>query len=226
LKNFGSTTATLNGAYVFYTSSGGTFTTLNSHALPNITLGPGQIFLIQEGSGGGFGIDLPTPDATGTLNISASAGKLAIAKSSAIPTGSTDTNLVDFVGFGTTANDYYVAAAPAPNNANSINRVATNNNNSTDYALAAPSPKNMASLSVSDINPTGYSFVKNTFVKSDINFGSSVKDVKIYNMLGQVVRTVSLKNSRTINVSDLPKGNYIVTGTINNIPVSEKILKD
>lgn len=70
-------------------------------------------------------------------------------------------------------------------------------------------------------------FVKNTFVKNnEIAFGSTANDVKVYNMSGQVVKNASVKANGTVNVSDLPKGNYIVTGTVNDKAVSQKILKD
>lgn len=81
-------------------------------------------------------------------------------------------------------------------------------------------------LAVSDIKDVKGSFIKNTFVKdNEIVFGSEVKDVKIYNMFGQVVKT-STKDNVILNVAELAKGNYIVTGTVNNQPVSQKILKD
>ncbi|WP_223560225.1 T9SS type A sorting domain-containing protein [Chryseobacterium lathyri] len=83
-------------------------------------------------------------------------------------------------------------------------------------------------LAVSDIkNAKAENFVKNTFVKSDeITFGADVKDVKVYNMFGQVVKSASVKENGSVNVAELAKGNYIVTGTVNNEPVSQKILKD
>ncbi len=83
------------------------------------------------------------------------------------------------------------------------------------------------SLAVSDFNKSKSNFVKNTFVKNEaITFGADVKDVKVYNMFGQVVKTASVKNNGTLNVAELQKGSYIVTGTVNNQPVSQKILKD
>ncbi len=81
-------------------------------------------------------------------------------------------------------------------------------------------------LAVGEVLPSKYRMVKNTLVKSDINFGADVKDVKIYNMFGQVVKTASVKANSTLEVSDLAKGAYIVTGTVNNEAVSQKILKD
>ncbi|SHG56094.1 T9SS type A sorting domain-containing protein [Chryseobacterium vrystaatense] len=82
-------------------------------------------------------------------------------------------------------------------------------------------------LGTSENFTTKLNFVKNTFVKSDeITFGADVKDVKVYNMFGQVVKSASVKQNGTVNVAELAKGSYIVTGTVNNEPVSQKILKD
>lgn len=82
-------------------------------------------------------------------------------------------------------------------------------------------------LGVSDLNKTKSAFLKNTFVENDeIIFGSEVKDIKIYTLTGQLVKTSSVKANETLNVAELAKGNYIVTGTVNNQPVSQKILKD
>jgi len=84
-----------------------------------------------------------------------------------------------------------------------------------------------AVLAVSDLNKTKSNFVKNTFVKNDeITFGADAKDVKIYTLTGQLVKTASVKANGTLNVADLAEGNYIVTGTVNNQAVSQKILKN
>jgi len=233
LKNIGSAPVTLTGAYLQYASATGTFNGGNSnHALPNITLAPGQTYLLQEGSVGSAGGDLPTPDATGTINLSGSAGKIALTTNSTAPTSPTASNVIDYLGYGSTANAFEgTAAAPAPSNTTSIARVAGDtNNNATDFVAVAPTPQNSTSgtLAVSDIkNAKAGNFVKNTFVKSDeITFGADVKNVKVYNMFGQVVKSASVKENGSVNVAELAKGNYIVTGTINNEPVSQKILKD
>lgn len=82
-------------------------------------------------------------------------------------------------------------------------------------------------LAVSDLNKSKSSFIKNTFVKNEeIIFGSDVKEVKVYNMFGQIVKSAAVKGNTSLNVAELPKGNYIVTGMVNNQPVSQKILKD
>ena len=189
-----------------------------------------RTYLIQE-SGGANGVDLPTADFTGALNLSGTAGKVALTSSSTAVTSATSTNVIDFVGFGATANYYEGSAAPAPSNTTSIARVSGDtNNNGTDFVAGAPTPQNSSStgtLAVSDLSKVKGSFVKNTFVKNEgITFGAQAKDVKVYNMFGQVVKTASVKENETLNVAELAKGNYIVTGTVNNQPVSQKILKD
>ncbi len=91
----------LSGWSVQYASSTGTFSSIT-----NLTgsIGSHQYYLIKEASGGGGTVDLPTADVTGTINLSASSGKVALAKVTTAVSGSTNSNVVDFVGFGS-AND-------------------------------------------------------------------------------------------------------------------------
>ncbi|WP_294321453.1 T9SS type A sorting domain-containing protein [uncultured Chryseobacterium sp.] len=92
-----------------------------------------------------------------------------------------------------------------------------------DFSLIPSS----ATLAVSDLSATKGSFIRNSFVKNnEITFGAEAKDVKVYTMSGQLVKTVSVKENEAVSVAELAKGNYIVTGTVNNKPVSQKILKD
>lgn len=243
LINKGNTTVTLTGASLQYASATGTF---NSYqALPNITLTPGQTYLIQEFSNGNVGSALPTPDFAPTtntafsngqvyqtaLNIAGSNGKIVLANNLSQVSSPTDTNVIDFVGFGTGNAFEGTAAAPAPSNTNSISRTngVDTNNNSTDFTTGTPTPKNSTSgtLAVSDVAKTNGNFIRNSFVKNnEITFGADAKDVKVYTMSGQLVKTVSVKENESVSVAELAKGNYIVTGTVNNKPVSQKILKD
>lgn len=242
LKNIGSTTASLNGATIQYGSATGAFT--QYHTLPNITLPPGQTYLIQEGSDGGGIINLVNPnlivntvlnfDGSGPivgvgLGIALTSGKVALASNTTQVTGPTASNVLDFVGYGL-ANQYEGSgAAPSPSILNSISRITGDtNNNSVDFTVALASPQ-AGTLAVNDIysNTPRYTFIKNSMVKDDeIIFGAEVKDIKVYTLSGQLVKTSSVKNNGTLNVSELAKGNYIITGTVNNQPVSQKILKD
>jgi len=231
LKNIGSSSVTLNGAFIQYASATGTFNGgTNTHSIPSITLTPGQTYLIQE-SGGANGVNLPTADATGALNLSGTAGKVALTSSDVAVTTETSANVIDFVGYGATASYFEGSGATAaPSNTTSIARISGDtNSNAVDFAVGVPTPQNSIGgvLAVSDLSKPKSNFVKNTFVKNEeITFGADVKDIKIYTLTGQVVKTASVKEGATLNVAELAKGNYIVTGTVNNQPVSQKILKD
>src|SRR5205085_9501206 len=79
LYNRGTTPVNLNGFSVQYASSTGSSWSVT--ALTNVILQPGQYYLVQEASGGAVGIALPTPDATGSINLAAGTGKVALANS-------------------------------------------------------------------------------------------------------------------------------------------------
>ncbi|WP_294210483.1 lamin tail domain-containing protein [uncultured Chryseobacterium sp.] len=242
LKNIGTASVTLTNATLQYASATGSFN--QYHTLPTITLAAGQTYLIQEGAGTGGTTALPTPNFTATtiinfdgtsntnvgLAMAAAAGKIVLASNSVQVTLPTNSNVLDFVGYGTTANQYEGSGpAPAPSASNSTARISGDtNNNASDFAAGAPSPQpTSGTLGISDIRSTGVHFIKNTLVKNEsLTFGAQAKDVKIYNMFGQVVKTASVKENQLLNVAELAKGNYIVTGTVNNEPVSQKILVD
>ncbi len=81
-----------------------------------------------------------------------------------------------------------------------------------------------ASLATNEIKASKNLFVKNTVVNNDITFGAK-SEVKVYNIAGQVVKTASVSENQSLNVSDLKEGTYIVAGTVNGQLVSEKIIK-
>lgn len=241
LINRGASSATLTGATLQYASASGTFN--QYHTLPSITLAPGQTYLIQEGAGTGgttalnadFVAPAPTNFGTGTnanpgFAMQASNVKVALVSNSTQVSTPTDSNVLDFVGTGSASQWEGTAATVAMTNTTSVSRTngIDTNNNSVDFTAGAPTPQNSGSvLSVSDFNKTKSNFIKNTFVKNEeITFGADVKDIKVYTLSGAIVKTGAVKNGSTLNVSELAKGNYLVTGTVNNQPVSQKILKD
>lgn len=79
-------------------------------------------------------------------------------------------------------------------------------------------------MAVIDANASKASLVKNTVVDNNILF-SAKADVKVISMNGQVVKSASVNENTSLNVADLAKGMYIVTGTVNGKAVSEKIIK-
>ena len=151
LFNRGDTAVNLNGMSVQYASSSGT--TWSKTNLTNVTLQPGQYYLVQEAQGAGGTTNLPTPDAIGTIAMSATAGKVALVNSQttigaiACPTAAAN-GVVDFVGFGT-ANCSETSPTPAPSNTTADLRASNGctdtDNNSTDFASGAPNPRNTVS---------------------------------------------------------------------------------
>ena len=76
LFNRGASSVNLSGWSVQYASSAGT--TWAKTDLTNVTLAPGQYYLIQEAVGAGGTTNLPTPDAVGIIAMSATAAKIAL----------------------------------------------------------------------------------------------------------------------------------------------------
>ncbi|WP_160136162.1 T9SS type A sorting domain-containing protein [Chryseobacterium sp. c4a] len=80
------------------------------------------------------------------------------------------------------------------------------------------------SLGTAEVKGKKNTFVKNTSVDNEIYFGTKA-DIKIFNVNGQVVKTASVSENGTLNVANLQKGIYFVTGNVNGKAVSEKIIK-
>ncbi|MBO6200001.1 MAG: lamin tail domain-containing protein [Chryseobacterium sp.] len=238
LINRGASAVTLNGATLQYASSAGTFN--QYHPLPNITLAPGQKYLVQEAAGTGGSVDLPTPDyvapiptnfgsgtnSTPGFAMAAANGKIALVSNDSQISTPTDANVVDFVGYGTASQYEGSGAAPALSatlSASRTNGIDTNNN-AADFTTAAPSPQNSV-LAVSDVVKTNASLVRNTVVGESIAFAKTA-DIQIINAAGQVVKTAKVTEGSTLNVSSLAKGVYIVTGSVNGEKVSQKVIKN
>jgi uncharacterized protein len=141
-------TVSLAGWSVQYASSTGS--SWQTTALPSISLQPGEYALIQEAVGAAGTTPLPTPDATGTIALSATAGKVALVSSISALTGScptSDPTLLDFVGFGSAAN--CSLGSPTVTLSNTTAAIRTNvcantNNNNTDFKALAPMPRDTA----------------------------------------------------------------------------------
>ena len=80
------------------------------------------------------------------------------------------------------------------------------------------------SLSTIDFNSQKLNLVKNTKVTNEITFGEKA-NVKIYNLSGSLVKSVSVENGTSLDVSSLAKGVYIIKGKVNGETVSQKIVK-
>jgi hypothetical protein len=142
LVNRGSSPVSLAGSSVQYASATGT--TWHVTPLTGVALAPGQHYLVAEASGGANGAPLPTPDVTGTVNLAAGAGKIALVPSTTPLTGACPLAL-DLVGYGA-ANCSEGPGAPAPSNTLSIQRkgdgIIDTDDNSSDFVLGPPHPQN------------------------------------------------------------------------------------
>ncbi len=158
LTNGGSAAVNVAGWSVQYASSTGTGTFGGNGvvALPGITLQPGQHLLVALASSGS-GTPLPAPDASGTINLSSSAGKVVLLNNStglacnggsAPCTADQLAQIVDLVGYGS-ANFFEGAAAPALTSTTAALRAqdgcADTDNNATDFSAGTPAPRNTAS---------------------------------------------------------------------------------
>ena len=142
--NSGTAPVSLAGWSVQYASA--TASTWSVTPLTSVTLLPGQYYLVQEASGGSNGVTLPAPDATGTIAMAAGSGKVALVRNSKALSGAcpNDPNIVDFVGYGSTANCFTgTAPAPAASNTNAILRAA--NGCAIGFATGPPNPRNTMS---------------------------------------------------------------------------------
>jgi uncharacterized protein (TIGR03437 family) len=154
--NRGSTTVNLGGWSLQYMSATGTGT-WSVTPLSGILL-PGQYYLVAESSVGAIGSPLPAPDATGSIAMAATAGKIALLNNVVALAGScpASNNIIDLVGYGATAICFEgPAPAPAPSASNADMRAAKGctdtNNNALDFSTATPAPRNTAA-SLHDCN--------------------------------------------------------------------------
>lgn len=146
--NATSGTVSINNWSIQYASAAGNFT-----SAVNLTgsLAAGQYYLVKLATGGAIGSLLPTADATNTaINISASAGKIALVSSTTLLGAScTGATVVDLVGYGASASCFEGAFGPAGSNTTSIfranNGCTDTQNNSSDFAAASPNPRNTSS---------------------------------------------------------------------------------
>jgi predicted extracellular nuclease len=131
----------LEGWSVQYASSAGTtwqVTPLHG------TIPAGQHYLVAEAAGTGGSVPLPSPNATGSIPMSATSGKVALAASTSALASCTSAAIVDFVGYGA-ASCSETAPTPALTNTTSAQRKADGaqdtDDNSADFTVGAPTPR-------------------------------------------------------------------------------------
>ena len=156
LFNFSNATVDISNWSVQYSSATGT-----SWQVTNLcpsgntcTIAPGRYYLIQEAQGAGGTTNLPTPDASGVIAMSATAGKVALVNNINALTGACPVagSMIDLVGYGGANCFEGSAAAAAPGNSTSVVRINSGctdtDKNNSDFVLAAPGPRNSTTPSV------------------------------------------------------------------------------
>jgi len=144
LFNQGPTTVNLSGWSVQYISGAGTGTWSVTPLSGSIA--PGGYYLVQEAQGAGGTTPLPTPDAIGTIAMSATAGKVALSSSATPFSGACPTCFVDLVGYG--GANCFEGAGPTAATSNTTAALRKrggcfdSNNNNVDFSIGAPNPRN------------------------------------------------------------------------------------
>lgn len=147
LHNTGSTAVDLGGWSVQYASAAGTSWTRTPLSG---TIAPGGYYLVKQADGSGGTTPLPTPDATGTIAMSGTAGKVALVSANTSLSGGCPLGgaTLDFVGFGGANCAETTPTAQLSNTTAAIRKddgCTDSGNNSADFAIAAPAPRNSAS---------------------------------------------------------------------------------
>ncbi len=214
LFNRGTASVDISGWSVQYASATGPSATPFAWAVNSIPAGTsiaaGKYYLIKLAAGTTASSALPTPDldvTTSPINMSGTAGKVALVNSATALTGTTLTvgTYVDMVGFGPTASYYEGTAAVAilsnTTAAIRLNGGCTDNNaNNTDFTVGAPAPRNSATAaSICSTAP-------NIAITSPVN-------ATIYNPLTtSVTVNVSVSNFTVANGTGTGHIHYTVDG--------------
>ncbi|HSS39327.1 MAG TPA: lamin tail domain-containing protein, partial [Polyangia bacterium] len=143
LFNRGTTAVSVTGWSVQYASSTGSSWSVT--ALSG-TVQPGHHYLVAEAAGTGGTTSLPAPDASGSISMSATSGKVALVKTQTALTCSTaclpNANIVDFVGYGSSATGFEgTGPTPTLSNTTSALRAASGctdtDNNASDFTAGS-----------------------------------------------------------------------------------------
>ncbi len=141
----------INLATMAVQSAPATGTAWTTTALGGPAVPAGGYYLVQLASGAGGTTPLPTPDATGSASLSASAGKVALTSTTTALVGGCPTaGVVDFVGYGA-GTDCFEGSGPAATASNvtaelrGADGCLDTDRNASDFDVVPPIPRNGAS---------------------------------------------------------------------------------
>lgn len=219
----------ISGWSIQYYSATGTSPTV--YEIPaNSTIGVGDHFLI-ECAGGATGSALPTPDASCTISMSATKGKVILFNTNVaqtiimdIASILTNSNFVDYLPYGTSAVPVWGSAMSMnPSNTKSASRKssstrsanATNyvysGNIGSDFLTAEPTPQSTIAVSID--NRISVVKIYSSHGQLIVEADESVKIIEIFNAFGQkVAEKAAVKGVNTIPVQKglliVKAGNY------------------
>jgi hypothetical protein len=177
LFNRGGSTVDLSGWSIQYATAAGT--SWSATALSG-SIAPGHHYLVQLASAAAVGSALPPPDATGTTNLAASGGKIALVENAtALTCGatagscSTVAAVHDLVGYGTATDFEGTGAAPALSSTLAAvrggNGCTDTDDNGNDFAAVAPLPHNNQSAAATCGTSTAPGITAGATVDVDIS---------------------------------------------------------
>jgi uncharacterized protein len=178
LYNFGAAPVDVTGWTAQYASAAGTggwqATPLTGSVLP------GRYYLVQEAAGMAGTVDLPPPDAVGTIAMAAPSGKVALVRS-AVALGRAcpaSPLIVDLVGYGS-ANCSETSPTAALSNTTAALRNGDGSidtdDNSADFTVGAPDPRNRSGRpprGVGAATPASLSPGQSTVMTMDVTRGA------------------------------------------------------
>jgi predicted extracellular nuclease len=216
LFNRSNAAVSLNGWSVQYGSAASSFAAKTD--LTGVTLQPGQYYLIQEAAGSS-GVDLPTPDASGTVAMSATSAKVALVNTTTLLScGGVLNNcfpnaaIIDLVGYGTSVNNYEGSPTANLSNTNAALRdgggCAETDNNAADFVIGAPAPRNTAS----PLSPCGRIIPSCGGTMTTLQGTSATRQVTARDADGTVTQAA------ITNLTPSPAPGAITLGTISPAP--------
>jgi predicted extracellular nuclease len=153
LGNAGSGAYDLSGLSVQYLSGSPSASSQWQVTPLSGSIAPGKRYLVAEAAGSGGTAALPTPDATGSIAMSASSGTVALVSGTTALTCKTaadcaaEGRIVDLVGYGSAVVREGSGPAAGASNTASVARAASladTDDNAADLAAGGPSPVNSA----------------------------------------------------------------------------------
>ncbi len=215
ILNISASPISLNGYSVQYASSTGNFSASLTTVLPNVTLQPGQYFLIKEAAGGSGTTDLPAADATGSINLSATTGKVALVNSTTAIASCTAATVVDLIGYGSGASCSETSPAPTLTSTTAALRAnggcTDTDKNSTDFSSGTPNPRNSSMQASCSNGPSPLTITTTSLPAATVN-----------NVYSTTLAASGGSGGRTWSSTTLPSNLSLdpATGVLSGIPAA------